>query len=351
MITPQSFSLEWINAVSRQYKADRILVEKTIHALSLLEGLAESSVSFVFKGGTAMMLMMQASHRLSIDIDITVAPQNSDLQGVLQNIAKNKGFLRYEEQQRTPISNIPKKHFKFFYSSTVENKESHILLDVLFETTPYSNLVAIPIANRFLQMEGADCQVYVPDVNNLLADKLTAFAPRTIGIPYSKNGTECGMEIIKQLYDIGHLFDRADDVTSIANTYCRIARQELTYRAGNFTLDDVFHDTIDNALSICFRCDYNGTEFSILQKGIKDLISHIYSESFHIEKAILSAAKIAYLASLIQNQFQSFEKFNSKHLTIIKDWVFLQYEYTKLNKLKKTNPEAFFYLYKALNNL
>lgn len=66
-----------------------------------------------------MMLMMQASHRLSIDIDITVAPQNSDLQDVLQNIAKNKGFIRYEEQQRTPISNIPQKHFKFFYSSTV----------------------------------------------------------------------------------------------------------------------------------------------------------------------------------------------------------------------------------------
>lgn len=41
---------------------------------------------------------------------------------------------------------------------------------------------------------------------------------------------------------------------------------------------------------------------------------------------------------------------NSKHLTVIKDCVFLQYEYTKLNKLKKTNPEAFFYLYKAINN-
>lgn len=204
---------------------------------------------------------------------------------------------------------------------------------MLFETTPYSNLAAIPIVNRFLKTEEPDCLVNVPDINNLLADKLTAFAPRTIGIPYRKSGTECGMEIIKQLYDIGHLFDRADDITSIATTYRRIARQELTYRAGDFTLDDVIHDTIDNALSICFRRDYNGAEFSILQKGIKDVTSHIFSESFHIEKAILSAAKIAYLASLIQNQFQSFEKFNSKHLTVIKDWVFLQFEYTKLNKL------------------
>ncbi len=31
------------------------------------------------------------------------------------------------------------------------------------------------------------------------------------------------------------------------------------------------------------------------------------------------------------------------------DWLFTDYEYTKLNKLKKSNPEAFFYLYLALN--
>ncbi len=29
------------------------------------------------------------------------------------------------------------------------------------------------------------------------------------------------------------------------------------------------------------------------------------------------------------------------------DWLFTDYEYTKLNKLKKSNPEAFFYLYLA----
>ena len=33
----------------------------------------------------------------------------------------------------------------------------------------------------------------------------------------------------------------------------------------------------------------------------------------------------------------------------IRDWLFTDYEYTKLNKLKKSNPEAFFYLYLALH--
>lgn len=350
MITTHSFTLDWINNVSRENKADRILVEKTIRALSLLEGLSEAPITFVFKGGTAMMLMMQAAHRLSIDIDIIVPPSNSELQPVMESIAINKGFIRYEEQLRNPATDIPKKHFRFFYFSSVENKESYVLLDVLFEDLPYNNLLEIPITNRFLQTEGENCHVNVPDYNNLLADKLTAFAPRTIGIPYRRNGKECSMEIIKQLYDIGHLFDHVNDICSISETYRHIATQELTYRDADCTLADVFQDTIENALSICFRHDYNGTEFCLLQKGIKQLASHLFSESFQIEKASISAAKIIYLVTLVEKRLQSFEKYSSKSMSEIANWNLEQYEYTKLNKMKKTNPEAFFYLYKAINN-
>jgi len=46
MITQNSFTADWINQVSKRYKADKILVEKSIRALSLLEGLSESSLPF-----------------------------------------------------------------------------------------------------------------------------------------------------------------------------------------------------------------------------------------------------------------------------------------------------------------
>ena len=49
MIKPSSFSYEWICKVSKENKADRILVEKAIRALALLEGLANSSLPFIFK--------------------------------------------------------------------------------------------------------------------------------------------------------------------------------------------------------------------------------------------------------------------------------------------------------------
>ena len=100
MITQHSFTTDWINQVSKRYKADKILVEKSIRALSLLEGLSESSLPFVFKGGTALMLIFKEPHRLSIDIDIILPSDSLDLNTTLQQIATSKGFSRIEEHSR-----------------------------------------------------------------------------------------------------------------------------------------------------------------------------------------------------------------------------------------------------------
>lgn len=51
MIDSISMSHEWINEVSILHnKADRILVEKVIRALMLLESLSVSGLDFCFKG-------------------------------------------------------------------------------------------------------------------------------------------------------------------------------------------------------------------------------------------------------------------------------------------------------------
>ena len=348
MIIPSSFSYEWICKVSKENKADRILVEKAIRALALLEGLANSSLPFIFKGGTALMLMFQKPHRLSIDIDIIVSPRDNEIDTVLHAICGSNRFTRFECQQRASMGDIPAKHYKFYYHSTVENKEASVLLDVLYEENPYNVLVDLPVANAFIDSETPDVMVKVPDYNNLLSDKMTAFAPRTIGVPYTKGNNSCGMEIIKQLYDIGHLFDKADDMPAINSTYRRIAEKELMYHNISCSVDDVLSDTMDNALSICFRCSHKGTDFETLLLGIKQVTNHIFSESFHIEKAILFAAKTYYLAASLMTQSPKIEKYTPSHSAVMAQWTISEYEYTKLNKLKKTNPEAFFYLYNGL---
>ena len=348
MITQHSFTTDWIDQVSKRYKADKILVEKSIRALSLLEGLSESSLPFVFKGGTALMLIFKEPHRLSIDIDIILPTDSLELNKTLQQIATSKGFSRIEEQRRMS-GIVPKAHYKFFYTSAVERKESYILLDILFEQIPYNRIIELPITNIFLATEGEDRTVRVPDANNLLADKLTAFAPRTIGVPYRKGNSECGMEIMKQLYDIGVLYDKADDMMSISAVYRTIAEQEAKYRDEHFSVEDILHDTKDHALSICFRKSQNDVEYQVLERGIKQVSSHIFSQTFHIEEAILSAAKAYYLVSLIETDGITIEKYSGRQLERMRDWLLTDYEYTKLNKIKKSNPEAFFYLYLTLH--
>ena len=59
MISKECITIEWIMKVSAQNKnADKILVEKAIRALRLLEGLVEEKLEFVFKGGTSLMLIL-----------------------------------------------------------------------------------------------------------------------------------------------------------------------------------------------------------------------------------------------------------------------------------------------------
>ncbi|HAJ99573.1 MAG TPA: hypothetical protein DCM62_06075, partial [Bacteroidales bacterium] len=107
MIDKEKINLDWTEGVSTQNrKADKILVEKVIHALLLLEGLAVQNLNFVFKGGTALMLHLNTPKRLSIDIDILMPSKPEKLDEQLDGIAKEQGFLRKELLQRSSNSKI-----------------------------------------------------------------------------------------------------------------------------------------------------------------------------------------------------------------------------------------------------
>ena len=79
MIQESCTSNEWISEIAKTHKADKGLVQKLIRALILLEGLSESNLKFVFKGGTALMLMLNSTKRLSIDIDIIISEKAANL--------------------------------------------------------------------------------------------------------------------------------------------------------------------------------------------------------------------------------------------------------------------------------
>ncbi len=348
MIDLQLINSEWISKVSKENRnADKILVEKVIRALLLVEGLAKQNLQFVFKGGTALMLLMNSTRRLSIDIDIILPDSPSNLDEILNNAAFEQGFTRKELNERNTQTKIIKEHYKFFYVPVHKSKadEESVLLDILFEKVNYKNVIQIPVQSTFIPNMLVPVNVNVPSFEDILADKLTAFAPKTTGIPYFKNEDSMSMEIIKQLYDIGNLFDVVQDLETIKATFSNFVKAELSYRnQTSLNVDDVLDDIFQTALCITLRgADGNG-DFEQLSFGIQRVVRFIFSENYHLEKAITHASKAAYLAALIKHDANEIEKFENP--LQLKDWTITAPLNTKLNRLKKSNPEAFFYWYK-----
>jgi len=189
------------------------------------------------------------------------------------------------------------------------------------------------------QMTGVTC----PVVECLLGDKLTAFAPNTTGVQY-RLGKD--IEMAKQLFDVGTLFD----VNLICKTFEWTVTKELAYRRmPELTPSDVLLDSFQTACLVGTRGAIAGGEYAELVSGIKKLAAFVYSMTFTIDTAIVCASKVAYLAGLILKQTSGIARFQTN--IDISSWIISNPEYAKLNKIKKTSPEAFFYFYQALKLL
>jgi predicted nucleotidyltransferase component of viral defense system/putative lipoic acid-binding regulatory protein len=347
VINQKEITIEWLANVSKKHKIkDKGLVEKAIRALLLLEGLAKQNINFVFKGGTALMLHFNSSKRLSLDIDIILPQEIENFEISLDVVAENQGFIRKELQQRTTQSKIKKEHYKFFFTPLhkTNKDEEYVLLDVLYEQVNYNHLLSMPIQSDFIPMTGTPLFVNIPSLDDILGDKLTAFAPNTTGIPYYKHDDSMSMEIIKQLYDIGNLADVVTDMETVKLTFKNFAQTELDYRDVGQTPDDVLNDIYQTALCIVSRGSDGNGNFDELQKGIQRIVNLIFSESYRLEKAITHASKAAYMAMSIKYDAKAIDKFDN--LQQLKDYTISEPLNSKLNKLKKSNPEAFFYWYK-----
>jgi hypothetical protein len=237
MIDVNTLSADWIAEKRKKYRKDPSLMESMIYALYLLEQVKQTGLEFIFKGGTSLMLLMKEPRRFSVDIDIVVSPKigKDELERHLSKIAQTSAFTRMElDEKRSYRGEIPKAHYKFIYNSNFANKnkegqiitnpEREILLDVLFAENQYPALVEMPLQTEWLLQHGEQLTFTTPDINSILGDKLTAFAPNTTGVPYN---SEKEKEILKQLFDIGNLFDLLTDIAVFKKSFLETVKEEI----------------------------------------------------------------------------------------------------------------------------
>lgn len=355
MIAEICFTADWLDKKRKELKgADPSLLERALHAFALLGHLAESDLKFVFKGGTSLLLHVPVIRRLSIDIDILCSAPTAELDRVLAEVANVPPFIRYEEDERGSRGLPERRHFKFFYTPLVAgNPAPYVFLDVVEEPHVPHEVIDKPITPEILEIR-REIQVTVPTVESLLADKLTAFAPKTTGVPFVPNNGKPAdtMQIVKQLFDVGELFNLAEDLAAVRRVYQKVYAQENVYRGGGFAPADALEDTLQASLSLSMhrlKGVKDSTEALMLEDGARKLTSHLVDHRFNLDMAKLAAAKAALTAKLVKSEDAgaSLGAFRTvpppEELRQLK----IEGEWERLNRLMSVNPEAFWYWYQA----
>lgn len=351
MIQTESYSKDWILSHRSRKGLEKInppLVEKMIHALGLVELLAAAGLNFVFKGGTSLILLLDNPARFSIDIDIITQHNREEVEQFLAKICFGKPFKGFvlNEKRSYREGGVPKAHYSMLYDSGIAGKEEHVLLDILFDEHPYPALLELPIKSEWLLTNETVQLIKVPTHDAITGDKLTAYAPNTIGVPYRK-GKE--LEIVKQLGDVGRLYHHVKDIGVVKQAFDKTTHKELKYRGDKHKPDDVIDDIIQTGLLIARR-ETNKEEphvsnFKEIQRGLLQFKAYQMSSFFRIDEAIISAAKAALMAARIRaSHTGSVELYDPEMKKA--DYLIKTPEFIYLNKLP---VEALFYWNRTLS--
>lgn len=356
MIDPDCFRLPWLQAQAERLQVrDKALLERCIHALELVARLRRAGLDSVFKGGTSLVLHLHPIRRLSIDVDIACGASLDELKRALGRVTYPPGqpFTRYTHQGHRDRDEPPTKHFIVNFNSAVRpGHESHILLDVLFETSIYPEVCEI-VPQVDIIKTIAPVSLKLPTVDCLLGDKLAAFAPSTIGVLYEPPINRAGdpvepqqTRVVKQLFDVAALFDVAHSLDVVRDTYIAILPAQNSYRGKSFTLQETLHDTIDAAFWLSQRDLKYGEKHpksDFLYQGVGNLDSHMIAAGLSVPAAKAAAAKAACLAAMLLNNARDTlaEIRAEAQQPQIGDNLTGKYE--RLRALRKTAPEAFAY--------
>lgn len=346
MIKQETFTKENIDRIVSKYKVDYELAARAVFALGLVEALSKVGAKFVFKGGSSLMLLFDTPKRLSTDVDILVTP-DYDIKTYLDKAAKIFPFKGIEESIRKTNKKIAKKHFKITYASTNSDKEFTVLVDVLFADNHYKKTLHVPINNDLLLCEGEEYFVDIPSSESLLGDKLTAFAPHTIGINFFNEdySNDKRLEVIKQFYDVSCLFDISNDFTAVKETYEKIANDEIGYRELDNTCIDCLTDSFNSALSILSLGKFGKEDYPNYISGFKKIAGHILGKRFNPNNANMDASKIMFLSACLIKNINPFN-YQIQDQDLLKDT-----SYNQINFVRKIDKIAFNFAVTAIKIL
>lgn len=292
----------WLEARRRELGADPVLLEKAVRCLNLVAALRRQGLNFLFKGGTALLVILPDPGRLSIDVDIATDLEPEVLEEALKAVVAGTEFTscRLVERETQAGKPVPKLHYELEYDPLVYQRRGYILLDVILEEPGYADTYRHIGASFYTPADPPE--VRIPTVNSSLGDKLAALAPTTTGIPF---GVAKELPRAKQLFDVGRLVEAADDPAEMAVAFARSVAQESRFAGKVYSPAEVAGDLLSFARLVSMldlRGAVEDERTREIRDGVKRLAGYVLGgQSYtHARSAKEDAARAAFCAELLQ---------------------------------------------------
>jgi len=378
------FMVDYINLqLSRHRGIGKELYERALNSLEYLAQLRDCGFDPIFKGGTAVQLLVPDSlQRLSIDLDFAVTSDEDNIKSFLDvvNTKYGTGMNRYERTGDSLPSHILL--YNVYIPSIISKSTSKVELDFLLHE-PRFKTQQVQIKTFFYECE---LLIRVPTVEALLGDKMTVIADGTIGNDLEMSA----LSYAKQLYDLHALLSIGTTTKDMFDAFLDVFDfEKKTRNRPELHLKDAL-ESITHICQIIAMVEHLPSwvkEPRILRKtkslksGIDGLSQYTSTQlKLNYSRASVLASKLAFLCTLMleynQNSMNklpsiSILREDNQHLqaiikerdqleTLIQDLRDIKKDkkiYFEPNILKKINPVALvfwhaaFFPSKALDSL
>jgi hypothetical protein len=293
------FSKEHISR--HRLNASPELAEQAVHCLELVAELSLGGLSYQFKGGNSLLLILSEPKRFSIDVDVASDKTREEIEKVLDAIVPKYGvFTRWERRQHKTKPWLPLSSYYLYYNSVVTDApDTNIMLDVQMRRSAYKTEFK-PV--RCGDLYVSEAKVELPLPSSIISDKLLTLGPATLGIPIGR-GKEA--QRLKHVYDVSRLSATLPDVGEMRESFRSCLKQENELQETNHSVDDIVKDTL-KFLWTTARCgeqpsSSDDPSLSENIKGLSPFAAHLFEQGYNWLNLRRDMARAAVCMSAVGN--------------------------------------------------
>jgi hypothetical protein len=288
---------------SHMFDASPALAEQAIHCLELVTELSFAGLSYQFKGGNSLLVLLQDPKRFSIDVDIATDQTAEAIEAVLDKIIKECGvFQKWSKRQHKTKPWIPLSSYYLFYVSHFSKPEdSFVMLDCQMSKSPYATRT-VPVACSDLY--STIVKTDVPTASSLVGDKLLTLGPATLGIPLGKGK---GAQRIKHVFDVSLLLNADVALNDIRESFTACIAHENTLQRKAITAKDLLSDTLLFCKTILEHKtlpQVKDTDTNVLAEtviALPSFASHLFSRQYAWGNLCFDIARVGFVMAALCN--------------------------------------------------